>query len=385
MPTSNLGQFSGFVSDIYDCAVDEALWGPTLERLRRSMGGVYMTLEMGQRDQGWALQYTSDFDRDILAAATKYIPNVPGVSGVISASVDMPFSTLSNMSEEEAHKTAFYREWALPNGLRDGAVVKYIDNAEMIGTMSFVTGFDREPITEGERDVLRLLAPHFRRAMMISDSIQRRQVHPDSYRASLEALTLPILIAGGQGELRFVNGAAEVLLAASRLLRLRHGVLEPVAEEARPAFAEALACAASSDALLGRRGVGLRLPDVEGAAQYAYILPIGRTQARTFGGPGAAIFLTASARQRPPPVAVLMTMLDIDLEEAQVLLAVCDGRSAEEAAEALGIAPGRTTAALNGLYVKLGVTRPAELTRIVRALALPEAIDPSDLPLALVR
>ena len=385
MPLSSLGKFSGFVSDIYDCAVDEALWEPTLERLCHALNGRYITLEMTGRREPWAVQYASPFDRTVLAGALKYIPDVPGISGIMTAAVDVPFSTLANMAEQDAHETAFYREWALPNGLRDGAVVKYVDNTQIMGTMSFVTGFDREPITKRERQILRLLSPHFRRAMMIADSLQRRQVHPDGYRASLEALALPILITGGQGELRFVNGAAEVLLAASRLIRLAGGRIEPVADNARHAFAEALACAASDDVLLGRRGVGLRLPDEDGTAQYAYILPIGRTQARTFGGPGAAIFLTASERQRPPPVAVLMTMLDIEPEEAQVLLAVTEGKSVEEAAEALGIAPSRAGSALTSLYVKLGVSRAAELTRIVRALSLPHAIDPSEHALNLVR
>ena len=379
MALDTVNEYSDFVSEIYDCAVDETRWTGTLDRLCQRLGGQYISLDWSNfNNAGWTIQHCSTWDvASLNTAMRKYAPAVPGLGGIMNAPLDRPISSLNEITEAEAHATPFYREWALPNGLRDGCVVKFADNEAAAGVLAFVTGLNREPVTAQERAIISYLSPHFRRAMNIADSLHHRGVPPDSYRATLEALALPILITDGEGRLRFLNGAGETLLSAATLLAIRQGRVEPVSLAARVAFTEALACAASNDLLLGRRGVGLRLTDQSGGALFAYVLPIGRTQARTFGGPGAAIFITASDRQRPPPVAVLMTMLDIDPDDARVMLAVAEGKSVDEAAEALGVVPDTVHTVLIGLYAKLGVSRPADLARIARTLSLPCAIDPA--------
>jgi hypothetical protein len=167
----SLEHLSELISDIYDCSIDPGGWERTLTKINASLNGAYTTLYMFDQTalrhtllahSPWDPEQFVRLDRDFQAR------EVPGTVECAIGDVDTPLSTLAMMSEQDFQASRFYREWAAPQGLRDGCIVKFADTAERVGMMVMTTRDNREAISAEQRRFIALLSPHLRRAAIYS-------------------------------------------------------------------------------------------------------------------------------------------------------------------------------------------------------------------------
>ncbi|MFX5328468.1 hypothetical protein ABTD12_20200, partial [Acinetobacter baumannii] len=83
----------------------------------------------------------------------------------------------------------YYREWAVPKGLLDAVAVGLVRDRTMVGNAIVSQHESAGPIGDAQLEGLRLLAPHIRRAVTISNLFDLKAVETTTFAATVEALT----------------------------------------------------------------------------------------------------------------------------------------------------------------------------------------------------
>ena len=368
---------SSIVGDIYDCVLDPEGWTGVMVRITETMDAAYSTIALANiegnhgrfaarspwdAEQMRVLQEDYDFDA------------IPGLKAVVVGDVDTPVATLSHMSEAELQQTPFFQNWAKPQGLREGCIIKFVHTQDRIGLMGCTTRADREIISVEEQRFMALLSPHLRRASLIGDLLDQARVTASLYRQALDHLAVAVVLTGANGSILHANGAAQQMFSAQGPILSRHGLLQAQNTAVVLALQEAIASAASADASIGSRGIGLPISAPGQPPAVAYILPLTEGTARAAFRPAcAAVFVSTTTSASPLPEAVLTTLFDLTPAEARVLLRIGSGLSASRSAVSLGIGENTLKTHLNRIFAKTGTRRQADLVKLISDIGTPLA------------
>jgi PAS domain-containing protein len=227
----SLETLSELISDIYDCAIHPEGWEQVLTKINTSLNGAYTAISMADKEYMHpTLVAHSPWDRGQLErlhrdfAAT----DVVGARESAFGDVDAVVSTLNLISESEFQQSRFYREWAGPQGLRDGCLVKFADTATRFGQMVVTTSANRDIITAEERRFMVLLSPHLRRAALIGDLLDNKRVETQLYRSALDRLTVAVFLVDADSKIMYANERADSLLSAQSHVLSKAGMLTTV-------------------------------------------------------------------------------------------------------------------------------------------------------------
>ncbi|WP_246682253.1 PAS domain-containing protein [Mesorhizobium sp. B3-2-1] len=177
-----------------------------------------------------------------------------------------------------------------------------------------------------------MLSPHLRRASLIGDLLDQGRVITHLYRQALDHLAVPVVLTHANGAILHANAAAEQMFSAQGPILSRNGLLQAQNPVAARALLDAIASAASADASLGARGIGLPVSAQGQPPAVAYVLPLTEGTARAVFRPAcAAVFISTTTSASPLPEAVLITLFDLTPAEARVLLRIGGGLSASRA------------------------------------------------------
>ncbi|ESY72059.1 LuxR family transcriptional regulator [Mesorhizobium sp. LNHC252B00] len=368
---------SSIIGDIYDCVLNPDGWAGVMTRITEAVDAAYTTIALastaGNRGRFAAqspwdpvqmrvLQEDYDFDA------------IPGLKAAIVGDIDTPVATLSHMSEAELQETPFFQNWAKPQGLREACITKFVHTPDRIGLMGCTTRASREVISIEEQRFLALLSPHLRRASMIGDLLDQARVTANLYRQALDHLAVPVVLTGANGKILHANGAADRMFSAQGPILSRNGLLQAQNLVTARALLEAIASAASEDASLGSRGIGLPISAPGQPPAVAYVLPLTEGTARAAFRPAcAAVFVSTTTSSSPLPEAVLTALFDLTPAEARVLLRIGSGLSASKSALALGIGENTLKTHLNRIFAKTSTRRQADLVKLVSDIGTPLA------------
>ncbi|MEZ2329777.1 helix-turn-helix transcriptional regulator [Mesorhizobium sp. RCC_202] len=366
---------SSIVGDIYDCVLNPEGWTGVMVQITETMDAAYSTIALADiagnhgrfaarspwdAEQMRVLQEDYDFDA------------IPGLKAVVVGDMDTPVATLSHMSEAELQQTLFFQNWAKPQGLREGCIIKFVHTPDRIGLMGCTTRADREIISVEEQRFMALLSPHLRRASLIGDLLDEARVSASLYRQALDHLAVPVVLTGANAAILHANEAAQQMFSAQGPILSRHGLLQAQNTAVVLALQEAIASAASADASLGSRGIGLPISAPGQPPAVAYVLPLTEGTARAAFRPAcAAVFVSTTTSASPLPEAVLTTLFDLTPAEARVLLRIGSGLSASRSAASLGIGENTMKTHLNRIFAKTGTRRQADLVKLISNIGAP--------------
>nr|OAP95945.1 LuxR family transcriptional regulator [Rhizobium leguminosarum] len=373
---SRLGDeiLSSIIGDIYDCALSPEGWTGVMTRITSTIDAAYTTIALTSvTDSRGRFAAQSPWDAEQLRALQDYeLDAIPGLRAAVIGDIDLPQRTLSLVSEGELEQSAFFQEWAKPQGLREACTTKFVHTADRIGLFSTTTWANRPPISAEEQRFLALLSPHLRRASLIGDLLDQTRVTTGIYRGVLDSLAVPIILTGADGAVLHANAHAAKLLDERILLRSRNGVLQAQTPMVSRALLEAIGAAAHADALLGSRGIGLPISTPGQSPAVAYILPLSEGTARAAFRPAcAAVFISTTISASPPPEDVLITLYDLTPAEARVVLQIGKGLSAAQCAATLAISENTLKTHLGRVYAKTSTARQADLVALVSTIASP--------------
>lgn len=380
MSTLSDETLSSIIGDIYDCALSPEGWTGVMTRITDTINAAYTTIALtGLSDRKGRFAARSPWDAHRMQSLQEYeLDAIPGLRESVMGDIDMPLRTLSVVSEDELAQTAFFQEWARPQGLREGCTVKFVHTADRIGLFSTTTWANRPPISAEEQRFLALLSPHLRRAALIGDLLDQTRVTASLYRGVLDSLVVPVILASPDGAVLHANSQAATMLDAQSLLRSRNGTLQGQTPVITRALLDAITAAAGADTLLGARGIGLPISTPGQAPAVAYVLPLTEGTAREVFRPAcAAVFISTSISASPPPEDVLITLYDLTPAEARVILHIAKGFGIQQSAAALSISENTLKTHLSRIYAKTDTTRQADLVALVSGITSPVMNDSS--------
>jgi DNA-binding CsgD family transcriptional regulator len=366
---------SSIVGDIYDCSLDPSAWPIALIRITSILDCAYSAISMTDVLQSKPrIQMHSPWDVERLQSLeSDYgIEGVPGLKEVAYGDVDSPASTLAMMSEETFHASAFYQEWVKPQELKEACVMKFVHSEQRIGVMATVSRADRAVIGEAERSFLALLSPHIRRASLIGDLLNFERVKAELFRETLNEVATAVMLVDVSENLLFANTAAELLLTQGVTMSQKNGKLRLHNPSAANAVTQAIQLSHGFQDALGRRGIGIPLSRSGQSTAIAYVLPLGRTKTLSVHRNAvAAVFVSSEMQQRPPAQDLLITLFDLTLAEAKVMLLIGEGLTPAQAALKLNVSENTVKTHLSRIFSKTSTNRQSDLVKIVAELAPP--------------
>jgi DNA-binding CsgD family transcriptional regulator/PAS domain-containing protein len=374
-------RFSEIVGLIYDCAIEPARWPSAMEAIRVELNFHNATLDLILLPSGVALSNVvcnvpPQYEALMAGAGPDVIEQWGGAELVQNLPLDRPaVLTRVNPAFDFATTTnAYYSAFARPQRIIDALAIGLARDSRAIGSLAFGRHESAGPIGEREIAIAHLLVPHLQRAATINRMLEGAAIAHAGFVATLDTVTVPIVMLGGDLHVLHANPAAERLLEQETLIRIINGRLEATTAGASSAIASAVAQAARDESAIGRRGLGIPVAGPNGKTGALHILPLRRRRTEYGEGAVAALFVAETDAPFVAPTEVAAALFDLTPAEARVFDYIVTGHTQSAIAAALGVEPSTVKTHLARLYDKTGVRRQVELVRIAASLAIPAAV-----------
>lgn len=364
------------MSSIYECAANPELWPKTLANVREAVDGEYVAVSCaaigdsahmapnrwlkcnGQADESW-------LDRlDALSC------KMPHGAELFNLPVDVSWTPLTKMPEQEFQKSEFYHEWVKPQNLRDFVSLNYLKGNRANGFLTIPTSAKRPPVTTKNRQLVEQLSPHIRRALRINDLTDQSNLASALCRQVLDKISAAVFIVGYGRRVQFSNAAGEKLLTDGGKISTSGGSLK-MANTARQhvELDNAIDRALNSHRFSGFAGSAVPLIGNDGDRAAAYVLPLGCDNVL---GPGnCVVFITGSSEQQPMTSEMLRSMFDLTISEAKIAMLIARGHGPAMIAENLKVSVNTIRSHLVRTFSKSATTDQTALCALVNKLMPP--------------
>jgi DNA-binding CsgD family transcriptional regulator/PAS domain-containing protein len=369
-------QFSELIGAIYDCAVDTSRWEATLTEVIRVFDGQTAIVSLTDiRHDRLLINRSAGIEPYWQMKLEEHLPEITeqlGKAFTTWPSLDEPFIVRRHLPPEYFDQSRYCNEVLKPQGISD--IMQYF----LIGSPSRFAGF---AVTKNERqgfigprdiELGRLLLPHIRRSVVISDLLDARTIEKERLTEVLDTLRAAVILVGQRGGILHANEAALQLLQQGDVLRDRSGVLQSPLPSASAELQRAIERAAHNESDIGAAGTAIRLTPIGSPPLFASVLPLTGGVARTRLSPAAAaaVLVGVPADERDSAHLVALAF-DLTRAETRVLAELLSGKTLAEISAALNIAATTTRSHLDHIFSKTGVTRQAELVRLAMELSSP--------------
>ncbi len=362
------------IGSIYECALDPALWEETLDRIRSLMKSCNAQLGLfdlvNKRalleksvgiDPYWLERQT---DHQAEFATWERLPQA------IPLSPDEPQVRSRDLPPEIAKTSRYVAEWGNPQGIVDSLGMVLLHTPTRHAQVGVGRHRSVGLITEREIRLGRLLAPHLRRAVTISNILEVKSLEADTAQQAFDALEAGVVLTDGRARIVHANVAAEAMLRAGAPIRRAAGTLHASAASATMELHAAIGLAAGNGSAMGGVGLAVRLTETGHPPALASVLPLHGGAMRGHLEPRArAIIFVSAVDAGAGDAEVLGIAFGLTRAEIQVLGMLLAGHTLAESAAILGTA--RTTAKthLGNIFAKTGVSRQSDLVGLASRLS----------------
>ena len=373
-PLQDHEALGNLIGDIYDAALDQALWPVVLQRAARFVGGIGASL----------------FARDAVARGgsmhhvfgigpyyqKQYVERYAGLdrssNAPLFAGLEQIVATTDPTSYRQSVETRFYREWFSPQSFVDLVRVALDHSASGMAIFGIVRHEQDGLPDAAVRCRMKLLVPHLRRALLLGRSFAVKETKIATFADTFDGLSAALYLVDARGRMSYANQAGQALLAGGDVLRLSGGRLVICERQHDLALSEVLAASGDGDAAPGPKGIALPLTGKCDERYVAHVLPLASGAGRVAGAAAAAaVFVRKMAMVATSPSDVIGTTFKLTPAELRVLLAIVDVGGVPEVAVALGVAETTIKTHLGRLFEKTGASRQADLVKLVAGFANP--------------
>lgn len=364
------------VGELYDCAIAPQRWPSTLERLAGVLDcpGISVSLQDPRHRRVRLLSnwgFTPEFQQAMYQAAS-INPLMP--SGWYMEE-DEVYTGVGMLGQEEYYRTRFYREVLQPHGYCDAAMTVFAKTSNRFGGLSVPHSLAQGEWSSEQIDTVRTIAPHVRRAVTIGDLLDARTLQQDMLSATLDLLTVGIVLVDAQARIVHANLAGLRQIDKSSALRRDGDLLSARDPKAVRDLRDAITLAASGTTInLPRSGVVVPLTGADGVELAAWVLPLDTGLRGELAAPfsaAAAVFIRELGDTQAFPGELFVKRFGITPAECRVLMMLVQGMSIAEACDALGVSEPTVKTHLSRLFAKTGTSGQPDLMRLAMSALAP--------------
>ena len=375
--TSGEENVSSLIGEIYDAAIEPALWPHVLAQIASFVGGSAAALyakDAGTRT-GNVYYDCGAGDPDYKRLYfEKYIKIDPTTTGHCLAEIGEPISTADILCYDDFLGSHSYREWVRPQELVDNLSIALEKSATGASLLAIFRHQRHGVVDEEARRRARLIAPHLRRSARIGRAIAHNSLQAAAFAETLDGLTSGITLVDAAGRIVHSNVSGQAMLSEASLLRSVRGKLAAIDADADRALQDLMAAAQGGDAAIAGRGLAVPLKGRNGERYVAHALPLTSAARRQAGANCSAVVAVVVQKadlETSSAAELVGKAFKLTPTELRVLLAVVEMGGVSDVADALGIAQATVKTHLHRLFRKTGTARQAELVRLVAGFANP--------------
>lgn len=360
------------VSDIYDGSLDESGWTATLgnivELAGGQAGGLVWIGAAGEAAVSHAVGVAPAYVRSYVET---YEPIDPSRS-MLHAPVGQIQSARDWMDMDEFRKSAFYNEWARPQGLEDAVNLTLCKSDEGMSRLSIMKGGG--PADRRMYQVISHLTPHLQRAMLVRQKLQQQTALDALSARTLDALRTGVLLLDADGYITHANASASEILDEADVLRSVRGRLVTSDLNVDRALRQALADTSHGSRASMRASMSVHLTAREGTQYVGHLLPLtaGRRQAFAASYESCAVlFVSKAGLDTVVAPDLIRKLFKLTPAELRVFLSIVEVGGVPDVARSMGIAETTIKTHLARIFMKTGTKRQADLVRLLAAFSTP--------------
>jgi DNA-binding CsgD family transcriptional regulator len=364
-----ISQISGLLEDIYDAALEPTRWDDVVVGINSFVGGracgiitkdpvskFGITHHYCGADPHYIKLYADGYSRfDPLA-------RLPAPGRVVSIPDLVPY--------DEYRRGPFYQEWLRPQGSVDCPTVLLDDQDCSSPTLlTFLTG--KKIMDADMRRRIALVAPHVKRSLMITRSIDHRTCEAATFADTLDGLSAGIFLVDSQCRLVHANLAGQDMLGEDDCLRSIGGQLVAGDRRVNQGLRESVA---NGGVGMASGSVAFSFAAHDGEHYVAHVLPLKsvmRTGAKAPATAVAAVFVRKVELDGQSYGGLVARTFGLTPAELRVLLTIVEVGGVPEASERLGIAETTVKTHLYRVFSKTGASRQADLVKLAAGFSNP--------------
>jgi DNA-binding CsgD family transcriptional regulator len=361
---------------IYAAAVDPQLWPSAMAALADRVGGsISIITRLDTADPGSSEVILSQSDpreldrylthyqtKNVFAPATRPDAFARGFREKVMTDRDcLPW--------EDYQASEFCNDFMRPQGVNSSLFIRLELTETVNSTLSIGRSVHAERFQQREIDVARRVQPHLARAYTLVRRLSGALAHGGNLAHALDSSAHALLVVDALGAVRMMNRPAEQLLRANRGLAVLGGRLVGQHPEPAKRLQKLLTEATAADGPRLGGAMSLAMPGHRFPLAVR-IAPVPMQRLPVFGEPRTALVCVTDLETGVrSPEQELCALFGLTPAEARVATAIFDGMSMREAAETLQVAHNTVRVQLARVYEKTGVTRQAELVKMMMRLA----------------
>jgi DNA-binding CsgD family transcriptional regulator len=364
-------QVDRIIEKIYDAALDPREWTGLLTEIASAIGaiaGFYAGLDI--RHGRGAFWYTVGHDERM---ATLYNEHYLAVDPTLAHIIKSPgnaFSCCEYLSDADVAVSRIHTEFMIPNGIRYVLSGVVSMQGSMVSFFGFQRHISQEPFTRIEADFLQRLIPHFAKADQVAAKVSTISDAKRLAMTVLDRLDFGIVIVNRAGHVRMTNQRAEQWLQSGDVVHSLFGRIRLANAKDNEVLEKLVRTAASGD------NGDMQAKSIETTANHGdvrariVVLPISNDEQRQLDDDEASVTIIISDQnqQRAMAPQVLQDSYGLTVAETRVATGLAGGQTQDELCESLFVSLATIKTHTQHIYQKTGVSRQADLVRLVYGL-----------------
>jgi DNA-binding CsgD family transcriptional regulator len=367
---------SQLIGDIYDAVLDRTLWPSVIEKTCHYVGGqsgALVALGPTRSEAQFHFEWGTDPEFVESYQRTYGLLNPLHVPTLMQAKVGSVLATTDIVPHDEILACRFYKEWLTPQGIVDAISATFEKSALSYSMLSIHRGKRDGMVDDATRRRMRLVAPHFQRAVGIGRIIDLHKFEAAALADSLDGLAAATILVDGSGRIVHANAAGDAMLARGAVLRAAGGKLTANDPQTDRTLHETFMNAETGAAAIG---AGVPLRGLDGDRWVAHVLPLtasARRKTRLNYSAAAAVFVRKATLEPAHPFETIADVYKLTTAEMRVLMGVVQIGGVPEIVPVLGIAETTVKTHLRHVFEKTSTKRQADLVKLVAGYMSPLA------------
>ncbi len=367
---------SAMVGTVYDAALNPERWPEAVAHACTFLDcryGAFGAADLLRSELSFLVKWGYE-DEDWQQYLTRYFHKNPFNAGAFRTRPGDVFWASGDPNYESYFESEFHREWAGPLGIIDSVQGTLDKTASGISLITCVRHRDTGLTTEREIRRMRLLIPHFRRALLISRTIDLHKLKAAAFGEAIDRLAAGVFLVTPAGGLVHANQSGEAMIAAAEPLHFSRGVLAAVDDRAQRVLTEALGATIRGDVGIGGSGIAVPLTGRNGKRYVAHVLPLGSGERRDAGAhhsAAAALFVREATIDLDAAIGAATQLYGLTPAEVRVVRAVIEVGGLPAIAALLGTSRLTVKSQMEAIFKKTGTRRQAELVHLISGFESP--------------
>ena len=380
-PTLSESDFSTLIGLLYQGALEPQPWQSALPALREALDAQVVSLVLrppSADDEGVILNCVRQDENVDNSHVTLADPNDWEVSAYreqffsldpfVSLPLDKVIALEDILPDKDLVTSDYYLHYLKPINLFRILGVDTSEPGGMLARLRFSRRASEPRFKATERQLLTLLTPHLSRAIEIYAKLNRMTSERDLYAGAVNQLSVASIILDEQGRMLTTNAVGRALLDQGEGLSLRDGHLHIEGRNINKELQEALT-SIIREQLHGETSMvrALRVPRPGGRSDLGLVVrPVPASQwSEGQVSPSAAVFISDPDLQESTSQPILGALFELTPAEANLATVLARGLNLAQVSVAQNVSQHTARAQLKSIFAKTGVSRQAELVRLV--------------------